>query len=242
MWQSEKGIVTGAVRHNDGTSIVKVFTESHGMVSFIFYLSTSIKKASRNTLIQPLTQITFQTDYIPSATLMHIRDPKNAYPYKNIPFNPVKSAIALFMGEFMNYALGQEQANQRLYNYITNSIKWLDDANTSDCANFHILFALGTVSYIGICPNTDVYTPGCFLDLREGIFTPLPPRHQDYANSEISFKIASLMKCRFDEMSTVPLTGAERTDILNHLNLYFRLHIPAFPKLKSIEVLQTLFG
>ncbi|MBR4843164.1 MAG: DNA repair protein RecO C-terminal domain-containing protein [Bacteroidaceae bacterium] len=241
MWQTEKGIVTGAVRHNDGTCIVKVFTETHGMIPFIFYLSKSGKKASRNTLIQPLTQIEFQTDYVPTATFMHMREPKNAFPYRNIPFNPSKSATALFMGEFLTHALDQEQANPTLYNWIINSIKWLDEANNGRYANFHILFALGTVSLTGICPNTDGYTPGSYLDLREGTFTKQPPMHNDYADAQVSYKIASLMECNFDNMSSIPLTGTERTAVLNSLNLYFRLHIPAFPQLKSIEVLQAVF-
>ena len=241
MWQSEKGIVTGAVRHNDGTSVVKVFTESHGMVPFIFYMSKSGKKASRNTLIQPLTQIEFQTDYVPSATFMQLREPKNAFPYRSIPFNVTKSAVAIFMGEFLTHALGQEQANPGLYRYITNSINWLDNADSEECTNFHILFVLGITPHIGICPNTDSYSPGSCLDLREGTFTALPPAHQDFSDAQTSYKIASIMECGFDNMSRVPLTGAERTAVLNDLNLYFRLHIPAFPKLKSIEVLQTIF-
>lgn len=242
MWQSEKGIVTGTVRHNDGTCIVRIFTESHGMVPFIFYLSKKGKKTSRNTLLQPLTQIEFQTDYIPTEALMHIRDPKNIFPYKDIPFNPIKSAISLFVGEFLTHSLRQEQSNIGLYNYIIQSIRWLDGANEEDCANFHLLFALKSASFTGICPNVDGFTPGYFLDLREGIFTPLPPEHQDFVDAQLSFKIASLLKCDLNNMSTVPLTRTERIAILNHLNLYFRLHIPEFTQLKSIEILQMLFG
>lgn len=241
MWRSEKGIVTGAVRHNDGTSVVKVFTESHGMIPFIFHLSKTGKKASRNTLIQPLTQIEFQTDYVPTATFMHLKEPKNAFPYRSIPFNVTKSAIAIFMGEFLTHALGQEQANPGLYRYITDSISWLDGADSGQCANFHILFVLGITSHIGICPNKDNYSPGSCLDLREGTFTALTPEHQEFSDAQTSYKIASLMECGFDDMSGVPLTGTERRAILNDLNLYFRLHIPLFPQLKSIEVLQAIF-
>ena len=241
MWQTEKGIVTGAIRHNDGISIVKIFTESHGMIPFIYYMSKSGNRTSRNTLIQPLTQIEFQTDYIPSSTLSHIRQPKNNCPYRDIPFNPLKRVIAMFIGEFLTYALSQESDNPGLYNYIVQSIKWLDDANDEVCSNFHILFALQTSSFIGISPNNDDYSAGKYLDLREGTFTASPPFHNDYVNAEISFKIASLMNCDFNNMTKVPLTGMERTAIINNLNLYFRHHIPSFPQLKSIEVLQSLF-
>ncbi len=242
MWQSEKGVVTSSVRHNDGTCVVRVFTLSYGMVPFIFYLSKKGKKASRNTLIQPMTQIEFETDYIPSATLMKMRDIKNAKPYKEIPFNPKKSAISLFMSEYLTHALSREQSNPGLFDYIVKSIGWLDNANEGKFANFHLLFALGVSSYTGICPNTDEYRPGYLLNLREGNFIPSPPGHNDYADANLSYKIALLAGADFDTMSDIPLTGAERVEILNILNHYFRLHIPSFPILKSIEVLQAVFG
>ena len=46
----------------------------------------------------------------------------------------------------------------------------------------------------------------------------------------------------FDEMNDAPLTGQERVMMLNALNNYYRLHIPMFPVLKSIEILETVFS
>jgi hypothetical protein len=50
------------------------------------------------------------------------------------------------------------------------------------------------------------------------------------------------MNSSYDEIKDAPLTGQERVTLLNSLNNYFRLHIPAFPVLKSIEILETVFG
>ena len=106
----------------------------------------------------------------------------------------------------------------------------------------HIAFMIGTASHIGVCPNSDEYTPGCVLDMRDGCFTPLLPKHTDYMPADLSYKLHLLMESSFDRIKDAPLTGQERVILLNSLNNYFRLHIPAFPVLKSIQVLETVFG
>ena len=242
MWQAEKGILVSSVRHNDRTSVAHIFTSNHGMVPFIWFLSKSGKNAARNTLLQPLTQLEFQAEYIPAESLQHIKEVKNCAPYRDIPRNPLKSAISLFLSEFLTHALHDEQDNPGLYRFLTESLQWFDLAPEGTYANFHIAFMVGTARHIGICPNLDDYNPGCVLDMRDGCFTPLLPKHTEYMPAELSYKLYLLMNSGYNEMKDAPLTGQERVMLLNSLNTYFRLHIPSFPVLKSIEVLETVFG
>lgn len=242
MYQSERGILIGAVKHNDRTSIARIFTQTHGMVPFVWFLSKTGKNASKNTLLQPLTHLDFQADYVPNETLHHLKDAKNALPYRDIPFNPQKSAIALFLSEFLTYALHDEQNNPGLYRFLSESLRWLDMAQDGTYANYHIAFMIGTASHIGICPNADEYTPGSVLDMRDGCFSPMLPGHSDYMPAELSYKLHLLMESGYDQIKDAPLTGQERVTMLNALNTYFRLHIPAFPVLKSIQVLETVFS
>lgn len=242
MWQAEKGILVGSVRHNDRTSIAHVFTSEHGMVPFVWFLSKTGKNASRNTLLQPLTQLEFQAEYIPTESLQHIKEIKNCAPYVDIPHNPLKSAISLFLSEFLTYALKGEQCNPPLFRFLIESLKWFDNAPNGSYANFHIAFMIGTARHIGITPNADEYVPGCVLDMRDGCFSPLIPKHTEFVPAELSYKLYLLMNSGYDAMKDAPLTGQERVMLLNALNTYFRLHIPSFPVLKSIEVLEAVFG
>ena len=242
MWQAEKGILIGSVRHNDRTSVAHIFTSEHGMMPFIWFLSKNGKNASRNTLLQPLTQLEFQAEYIPAEALQHIKEIKNLSPYRDIPRNPLKSAIALFLSEFTTYALKGEQNNPQLFQYLTEALNWFDTACDGSYANFHVAFMIGTAAYTGVCPNADGYRPGYILDLRDGCFCATEPQHTDYLGAELSYKLHMLMAMDLDSMENAPLTGQERVMLLNALNNWFRLHVPAFPVLKSIEVLQTIFG
>lgn len=242
MWQSETGIVLGSVRHNDKTSVVHIFTETRGMVPFVWFLSKTGKNASRNALLQPLTQIEFQANYVPSDSLQHLKDIRNCHPYREITSNPEKSAISLFLSEFLTHALKGEQNNAQLFRYLQNALEWFDKAEKGTYSNFHISFMIGTALFLGICPNPTDYEPGYMLDLREGCFTAVQPGHPDYADANLSNKLALLMNLEFDEMKDAPLTGQQRVSLLGILNAYFRLHLPSFPVLKSIEILETVFN
>lgn len=241
MLQQEQGFVISSIRHNDKTSIMKVFTRTHGMTPFVFYLAKTGRNAGRNALQQALTQIEFQTDYIPSASLLHIRDAKNLNPYRNIPYSPVKGAICLFLSEFLTHALNGEGCNPRMYGFLENALQWLDAAQEKECANFHIAVMIGTANCLGIIPDKSGYRPGYVLDLREGCFCSQCP-HTDFADPSISAVLAAMMDCRLEKVKDAPLNGQQRVMILRTLNSYFRLHVPAFPVLESIDVLESVFS
>lgn len=241
MYLPEKGIMTGSVRHNDRTSVAHIFTSDHGMVPFIWFLSKSGKNASRNTLLQPLTQLEFQSEYIPTESLQHLKEVKNSAPYHDIPCNPFKSAISLFLSEFLTYALKGEQKNPALFRFLCESLNWFDAAPDGCYANFHIAFMIGTAACTGVCPNADDYRPGYMLDMREGCFCATEPKHTDRLDAQLSYKLHLLMTTGLDDIKDAPLTSQERVLLLNAMNNWFRLHVPSFPVLKSIEVLTTVF-
>lgn len=239
MWQKEQGIILSTIRHNDKTSVVHIFTKNHGHVSFIFHLAKTGRNIARNTLIQPLTHIEFDTQYISTNSLQQLREPKNNSPYIDIPFNPIKRVIVLFLSEFLSYTLKEESTNERLFNYIVDSINWLD--KSSRFTNFHLVFMLGVTQFIGIRPNSENYLPGYFLDLQNGDFINDNPTHKDFISTELSYKLAMLLSCDYSNMDNIPLTRQGRIQILNSMNDYFKLHIPSFPTLKSIEILESIF-
>lgn len=240
-WQKERGIVLGFVRHNDRTAIAHLFTEGNGRVSYVFYLSSGGRNSARNTLLQPLTLLDFESRIVPTSSLQHMKDPVNSIPFTDIPFNPVKSSIALFLGEFLTYALREEGENRQLFNFLTDAVRTLDCGTGTD--NFHLYFMLRISAFLGICPNADEYEPGWWLDMRSGLFIPTQPSHPDYIEPGNAYGIAALMRCASaEEAAEVPMTGATRSAILQALNDYYRLHIPDFPTLKSIDVLRTIFN
>lgn len=55
-------------------------------------------------------------------------------------------------------------------------------------------------------------------------------------------RIRTLMRMDFATMHLFRLSRAERHRILELLLTYYRLHLPSFPELKSVEVLQEMYS
>lgn len=239
MWQKEKGIVLGSVRHNDKSSVLHLFTEGYGHVPYVFYMTSSSKSMARNALLQPLTLIGFDNRIVPSNSLQHLREPVNLRPFTRIPFDPVRGSIALFLGELLVHSLREEGENRPLFNFLTGAVSALDSAD--DVSNLHLFVMLKLSSYLGFRPNADDYSEGCWLDLKDGVYVTCEP--QNGLDPELAYRTIQLLNCGdAPESSAISMTGAQRSSLLGGLNTYYRLHMPSFPVLKSLDVLQEVFG
>lgn len=58
---------------------------------------------------------------------------------------------------------------------------------------------------------------------------------------EEAARLRQLMRMNYETMHLFGMSRAERTRCLTIMNDYYRLHLPDFPALKSLEVLKELF-
>lgn len=176
----------------------------------------------------------------PKVQLQKLRDVRLATPFTTIPFHPHKLAITLFIAEFLYYALRSEQRNEPLFDYITNSIQWLD-SQTDRFANFHLVFLMRLSRFLGFYPNLDDYEAGDYFDLRESVFCNTPPIHRDLLHPSEAEKLQLMMRMDYPTMHLFKLSHQERDRLLEVAVVYYRLHLPNFPELKSLAVLEQLF-
>lgn len=80
-----------------------------------------------------------------------------------------------------------------------------------------------------------------YFDLRAASFCETAPTHRDFLMPQEASHIRILMRMDFPTMHLYRLTRAERNRILEILLLYYRLHLPAFPELRSLDVLRELY-
>ncbi|MGL5272987.1 MAG: DNA repair protein RecO [Phocaeicola sp.] len=241
MWQKTVGIVLHTLKYNDTSSIVVIYTRHNGRGSFIVPIPRSRKSVLKNVLFQPLSLIEFEADFNPTKTLYKIKEAKSFYPFHTIPYDPYKSAIALFLAEFLYRSLREESENEELFSYLEHSIHWLDSCKTK-YANFHLVFLMRFSRFLGLYPNIEDYVEGAYFDLQGASFTLEQPTHQSFINKEESSRINKLMRMNYDTMHLFEMSRAARNRCLVIVNEYYSLHLPDFPKLKSLDVLQELFS
>lgn len=253
MQETLRGIVLRTVKYGDSSLIVDLFTDSHGRQSFMTTTTRTKRSVHSVSFWQPLAMVEFSAELRPNAgRLPRPTDVRTYYNYSDLPFSPVKSTLALFLAEFLSAALREEKENLPLYYYIESSLQWLDLADSSaSCANFHLAFLMHLSRFLGIYPNLDVdevsprsalFGSHLYFDLMAGTYCDRQPSHSHYLKDAEAQALPRLFRMDYSTMHIFRFSQSERRRILLVLNEYYRLHIPDFPELKSLEVLHELYS
>ncbi|MBQ8047383.1 MAG: DNA repair protein RecO C-terminal domain-containing protein [Prevotella sp.] len=240
MFVKSRAVVLNALKYGDNQLIVDMLTEQTGRLSFLLNMPKTARGKLKRQLFQPLTLLMIEFDHRQQARLQRLRDVRLEMPYVSVPFDAGKLSLALFLSEFLTYATRGEQRNEALFGYVSSSLQWLD-ATSRPAANFHLVFLMRLSQFIGFYPNLEGYREGSFFDLRSAEFSSSQPLHSDFVEPGEAAYIERLMRMHYETMHLFLFTRAQRNRILDHLIAYYRLHVPSFPELRSLPVVQELF-
>ena len=98
-------------------------------------------------------------------------------------------------------------------------------------------FQLSTLNCQPSTLNSQLY-----FDLLAGTYCDRQPSHAHFLRNEEARVLPVLFRMNYPTMHLFRLSRRERQRILHVLNEYYRLHVPGFPELKSLEILQELFS
>lgn len=240
MLTKTQAIVLHSLKYGETRLIVDMFTRSMGRQSFIVSIPKSTKAKIKKQLFQPLSILEIEFDSRPKVQLQKLADVRLASPFSSIPFHAHKLSISLFLAEFLYYALRGEQENELLFDYVANSLLWLD-GQQDRFSNFHLVFLMRLSRFLGFYPNLDHYQSGDYFDLRESMFQSAPPVHRDFLFPEEANKVQLMMRMDFPTMHLYRMSHDDRNRLLEVTLKYYHLHLPDFPELKSVSVLQELY-
>jgi len=235
-----EAIVLHSFKYGETRLIVDVFSKESGRLSLIASLPKTQKARLKKQYFQPMTVLEITYDQRQRVQLQQLKDARLLTAWTTIPFSPEKLALSLFIAEFLYHALRSEQRDELLFAYICDSMQWLDGVERG-YASFHLTFLMRLSRFLGFFPNLDNYVEGCVFDLRAGTFINNIPLHHDYLQPDESSLIHLLMRMDYPTMHLYRLSHHDRNRIVEVLLQYYRLHIPQFPELKSLQVLRELW-
>ena len=240
MLTKTEAIVLHSFKYGEARLIVEMFTRQEGRLSFIVQLPKTPRSKLKKQFFQPLTLLEVVADLRPNAQLQKLKDARLLAPFTSLPFEPVKLSISLFLAEFLYHATKGEQQNAPLFDYIVSSLQWLDNCQQST-ANFHLVFLMRLNRFLGFYPNLEDYRPGSFFDLRTSGFCRSAPMHHDFLAPAEAEKLQLMMRMDYATMHLFALSRHDRQRLLDVALTYYRLHLPVFPELRSLPVLQELY-
>ena len=240
MFVDDKGIVLRCVKYDDKSFVAHLFTASRGHVSFMISGSHGKRSGTSARLFQPFAFLSFQWDMKPNASLQRMKEARLLFVQQDIPFHPIKRGVAMLLSEFMVYALRDEATNPDLYLYLEHSMRWFDVVEAG-YANFHLVFLLKLARFLGIAPNMEAYSDGDLFDLANGHFTPYGTASETVMSANDAHLLFLLNGAAYDTMDGIAMNRCDRARIVRYLAAYYAIHIPKFPSLQSLEILQDLF-
>ncbi|MFY0603997.1 MAG: DNA repair protein RecO [Flavobacteriaceae bacterium] len=234
-----KAIVIHVIKYSDTSLIVKLYTESDGLKSYMIKGVLKSKKGKlKPAYFQPLTLLNITANHNSKGRLSTIREAHISYPVKTIYTSIVKQSIVLFLSEVLSSCVQEEETNESLYNYLESAVSWLDDHDK--VSNFHLLFLLNLTKFLGFYPDLSESGKEGF-NLIEGVFTN-STNINDTISGEKLIQFKRLLGIDFDSVETILFAKSERQLILQIIIRYFELHLGGFKKPKSLNILETVFS
>jgi DNA repair protein RecO (recombination protein O) len=240
MMTNSKAIVLNTLKYGETKIFVNVYSREYGMITLSCSSARKKKGNSKLNCLQPLNIVEAEFEMKPKADIFPLREVRIDYPAASIAYDPYKLSISIFLAEFLRYALKNEQKNYMLYDYITQSIEWLDAAE-KHFSNFHLIFMVKLAKFIGFYPDIESFRQGSAFDLCNGTFSDLPGVQSDLLKASDSELVLTLDRLSFASMHLLKLTREQRNECTEMILKYYRYHLPTFPRLKSFAILQELF-
>ncbi|MCW3086433.1 MAG: repair protein RecO [Bacteroidetes bacterium] len=241
MLHKTSGIVLHTTKYSESSLIVKLYTQDFGMQSYMINGVRNKKSKNKASLFQPLALVDLIITGNEKSGLQRISDITLHLPYEEIPYNIVKSSIALFLNEILLKSLREQHPDEDLFLFLKNSLRILD-LHHDNCANFHISFMLQLSRYLGFYPQGKHTDNTSVMDLQEGKFVNYLPHHPHYLNSKQSTFLSQFLNIGYESFFKVKIDKSERKQLLHALILFYQLHVSSFGVIKSLEVLEEVAG
>lgn len=241
MLQRSRALVLHTLKYDDDRLICALLTEENGLVSVIVRRPRSRRSGVQPSLLQPFSALSVEWEERAAGGLSPLRSAQSEAVWADLPYHPVKRALALFLSEFLCHVLRREQSSPALYAFTRASVEWLDAAR-GGLANFHLVFLLRLTRFAGFFPNLDEAAGGRWFDLQSGTFAPCRPAHPYFLPPDEAALLPRLMRMQYATMHLFRFSATERRRLLARITDYYRLHVPGFPELRSPEVFAEVFG
>ena len=236
-----RAIVLHQIKYSETSLILKIYTEKEGLLSFIAKGVRGKKGKLRSAQFQPLNLIDLSYREARKSELRQIIDLKVIDPFTDLPFNPVKRTIAIFIAELIHNAIKEQEPNLKLFEFLYNSIHWID-LSKEGYSHFHLLFMMKFTKHLGFYPMSDGDKEVRYFDLQQGVFSRVAPAHPYFIDSEQLSAWKQLINVKLETINSLLFSNSLKRKLLQTMMLYYKLHLIHFKELNSHHILQSVFN
>lgn len=229
MIRKTSGIVLSSLKYKEASLIVKIFTRELGLKSYLVNGVRSQGKTNKSALYQPLTLLDLVVYDKENQGLQRISEAKIEIPQQKIPFDFVRTGIAMFITELIIRSIYDNYQNEWLFEFLKDCVLRLD-GHDCEVSNFPIVFLVLQARFLGFAPED-----------AEGFLTesknhPFLPRE---IPETLGF-LEQILELGFESRLKTP--KELRRKLLDHLLVFYSEHLDNPAPIRSLSVLRQLMS
>jgi len=241
MMVQTKGLVLHRVKYGDTGLIVKVFTEKYGNISFFIQNSFSRKSKFPNALFSPLSLLDIHFEYKKNNQLYYFKEVSAYYHYRTIPFDIIKSSIFMFYNELIYKLLFDAVCDELLYDFLEHKLIGLDEVGQTR-PDVHLIFLYELSQVLGFAPEDNYLAEFCVFPIENSQIEMVDSESAIFLSKEAGFYLQQIIK-HYQQPEEIELPSKRiRSELLQGLIKYYRIHNEHIKSIDSIEVLSEVLG
>lgn len=227
MLKKTEAVVLKPIKFRETSLIVKMYTETFGIRSFIVNGVRSKKSKIKASLFQPLSLLELVVYQRHTGDIDRMAEVKASMPFLNIPFDIRRSSTALFLTEILYKTIREEVPNPELFKFIIHTIKTLDREEKIS-TDFILIFLVRLSTFLGFGISS----------FREPIKQLSP--ETVFSEEEMQLITHIVINGRTDFSSG--LNSQLRKKTLQCLLDFYDMHCENFYPLQSLKVIREVFA
>lgn len=233
-----RAIVLHRTAYSDRYSIVHIYSEQYGRMGLLVSNSRS-RKSRPLALLSPLAEVDIVGELKQGKSLATVTEVRLYNPNHQIQMNPIKCSQGIFLGELLYRVLTHEEPDEELYRFLSLSMQILHGIEMG-VANFYLTFTYHLLRYLAIAPsiNRQLVANSMWFDLREASYTAMPGIQTQAIPPQYMLALQRFSRITYQNMHLFRYNREDRRIIIDYLLLYYRIHLPPFGPIKSLDVLR----
>lgn len=235
---TSEGIVFRTVKYSETSIICDIYTRDKGLRSFIVSGVRTARSAAKAVVYRPpnLLEVTAY-DHPEETKLNRIREAGFSHHYRFVNTDVVISAIATFMLEVSRNAIREKEANAVMFDFLRYWFVRIDDREAYQ-PDLHLYFMLELAGFLGFGPFPGHNRERPYFDMLEGVFSDTAGAGDYFLDITDSCLLAALLDR--DGQASKSLNRSDRNRLTGQLIKYYKLHLPGFRDILSLEVLSSV--
>ena len=233
MLDKTHGIVLRSFKYSETSLISKIFTEKHGVLSFLVPGIRSSKNKKGNVL-QPGQLLEIDLYFRKNKNFQRFKEFKVAYIPIQILTDVRRFSVLTFLVELSIQLVNEQEENTELFHYLHQAIIDIDQKAIHGLTPIEHL--LGISKIMGFYPSNNYDVDRPYFNLQDGAFQEGFRKSKEILDFETSLSFSSLLD------GSRNFSQSKRQVFLQSLLIYYQLHIPSFKPLTSHEILHEVLA